>query len=1078
MPKRTDLERILMLGAGPIVIGQACEFDYSGTQACKALRDDGYQVVLLNSNPATIMTDPEVADRTYVEPITLSVLEQILARERPDAVLTTLGGQTALNLAVSAAEAGLFDRYGVEMLGADLATIQRAENREQFRALMQSIGLEVPPAAIAHSLEEAQAHVRALGLPVVLRPSYTLGGAGGGIAHTPEQLRDIVTRGLELSLNSEVLVEKSVFGWKEFELELMRDGRDNVVVICSIENVDAMGVHTGDSITVAPAQTLTDREYQQMRDAAIAVIRAVGVETGGSNIQFAVNPADGRLVVIEMNPRLSRSSALASKATGFPIAKFAAKLAVGWGLDEIPNDITQKTPACFEPTIDYCVVKLPRFAFEKFPGVDATLTTQMQSVGEVLALGRTFKEAFQKGLRGLETDACGFWWPRADGMAPEKIVAGLQRPNAERLFFMRVALERGMSVDEVAAHTYIDPWFVDNMAQILALEGALKEELGRERALSADAMRRAKRAGFSDRQLAHLAGSDERTVRARRIELGIRPTYKLVDTCAAEFEAFTPYFYSTYEMEDEVTVEPVNKVMIIGGGPNRIGQGIEFDYCCCQASFALRERGYQSIMVNCNPETVSTDYDTSDRLYFEPLTVEDVANIYDKEQPTGVILQFGGQTPLNMAHGLQALGVKVLGTAIDAIDRAEDRGRFRELLQRLDLRQPESGIAHTQEEVLAAARRIGYPVLLRPSYVLGGRAMEIVYDDAMVRDYMALYAEQMGSHHSGAPGEGPRPILVDRFLEEAIEIDVDLIGDGERFVVAGVMQHIEEAGVHSGDSACCLPPHSLPAAVVAEIKRQSVALGRGLGIRGLMNIQFAVRGGDIYVLEVNPRASRTVPFVSKAVGVPLARLATHVMCGARLDELGLDRDPEPAHYAVKEVVLPFGKFAGAEVSLGPEMKSTGEVMGIDSDFGRAFAKAQAGAGGSLPRSGTVFVSVRDADKPELVELAGTLERLGFELAATPGTAAMLAAAGLSVRRLAKLGDAGTTVIDLMEAGEIQLIINTPNGKRPRADENRIRRFALARGVPCVTTMAGAHASVTGIQAERGGELQIWALQDL
>ena len=1075
MPERTDIERILMLGAGPIVIGQACEFDYSGTQACKALRDDGYQVVLLNSNPATIMTDPEIADRTYVEPITLPVLEQILARERPDAVLTTLGGQTALNLAVSAAEAGLFERYGVEMLGADLATIGRAENREQFRSLMQSIGLAVPPAAIAHSLEEVEAHVRDLGLPVVLRPSYTLGGAGGGIAHTREQLRDIATRGLELSLNTEVLVEQSVYGWKEFELELMRDRRDNVVVICSIENVDPMGVHTGDSITVAPAQTLTDREYQDMRDAAIKVIRAVGVETGGSNIQFAVNPEDGRLVVIEMNPRLSRSSALASKATGFPIAKFAAKLAVGWTLDEIPNDITKQTPACFEPTIDYCVVKLPRFAFEKFPGVDATLTTQMQSVGEVLALGRTFKEAFQKGLRGLETDACGFWWQRDNGLPPEAVVAGLRRPNAERLFFMRKALERGMSVDEVAEHTRIDPWFVDNMAQLLSLEGGLREAvstLGGD--LDEHAVRRAKRAGFSDRQLAEVTGSDERAVRARRLQLGVRPSYKLVDTCAAEFEAYTPYFYSTYEMEDEVTVEPVDKVMIIGGGPNRIGQGIEFDYCCCQASFALRERGVQSIMVNCNPETVSTDYDTSDRLYFEPLTVEDVANIYDKERPVGVILQFGGQTPLNMAHGLEALGVKVLGTPIDAIDRAEDRARFRELLQGLGLRQPESGIAHTVDEVLAEARRIGYPVLVRPSYVLGGRAMEIVYDDAMVRAYMALYAEQMGGHDA----QRPRPILVDKFLEEAVEIDADLIGDGERFVVAGVMQHIEEAGVHSGDSACCLPPHSLPAAVVAEIRRQSVALGRELGIRGLMNIQFAVRAGVIYVLEVNPRASRTVPFVSKAIGVPLARLATDIMCGARLDELGLVRDPDPANFAVKEVVLPFGKFQGAEVALGPEMKSTGEVMGIDQSFGRAFAKAQAGAGASLPHSGTVFMSVRDADKPDLVELARTLDRLGFSLAATPGTADVLAGAGLDARRLVKLEDEGTTAIDLMEAGEIALVINTPAGKRPRDHENRIRRFALARGVPCVTTMAGAHASVTGIAAERQGELQIWALQDL
>jgi carbamoyl-phosphate synthase large subunit len=1069
MPRRDDLETILVLGAGPIVIGQACEFDYSGTQACKALKEDGYRVVLLNSNPATIMTDPGVADRTYIEPINVRSLELILASERPDGVLTTLGGQTALNLAVQAAELGLFERYGAEMLGADLATIQRAENREQFRDLMRGLGLAVPDARIAHSLDDARAAADTMGLPVVIRPSFTLGGTGGGIATSVAELEAIGGRGLELSLNHEVLVEKSVMGWKEFELELMRDRNDNVVVICSIENVDPMGVHTGDSITVAPAQTLSDREYQVMRNAAIEIIRAVGVETGGSNIQFAVNPLDGELVVIEMNPRLSRSSALASKATGFPIAKIAAKLAVGYTLAESPNDITKQTPACFEPTIDYCAVKLPRFAFEKFPGGDETLTTQMKSVGEVLALGRTFREALQKGLRGLETDAWGFFWDRpVPDMTHEKLVAGLRVPNAERLYFIRLALEGGMTVDQISDHTSIDPWFVANMAELLEMETELANAPPADRG---DLLWGAKRAGFSDRQLARLWRSCESAVRADRKKAGLLPTYKPVDTCAAEFEAYTPYFYSTYETEDEVAVDPGRRVMILGGGPNRIGQGIEFDYCCVQASFALRDLGIRSIMVNCNPETVSTDYDTSDRLYFEPLTVEDVANIYDKEQPEGAIVQFGGQTPLNIATGLSALGVPILGTDLDAIDRAEDRGRFRQLIELLGLRQPPSGIATTAEQVIAAAEAIGYPVLVRPSYVLGGRAMEIVYDTDSLRDYL----RRSGSTRRGAQST----VLVDKFLDGAIEVDVDLIGDGTSFAVAGMMEHIEQAGVHSGDSACCLPPHTLHQDVVAEIERATLALATELRISGLMNAQFAVKEREVYVLEVNPRASRTVPFVSKATGVPLAHKATQAICGVALAELGITGVRQPRHYAVKEVVLPFSRFLGADTTLGPEMKSTGEVMGVDVEFGRAFAKAQDAAGGRLPQRGLVFISVRDADKADAVGIGGELAAMGFELAATGGTADALAAAGLSVQRLTKLGTPGQglSVVDLMEERAVHLIINTPSNTRARRDENRIRQFALSRAVPYVTTLAAAHASVAGIRAEQAGGLTVWALQD-
>ena len=1072
MPKRTDLNRILVLGAGPIVIGQACEFDYSGTQACKALKEEGFQVVLLNSNPATIMTDPDLADRTYVEPINLWALERILERERPDAVLTTLGGQTALNLAVEAAEAGLFERFGVEMIGADLAAIQVAERRADFRRAMEEIGLAVPRSTIAGSLQEARDAVAETGFPSVVRPSFTLGGTGGGVARTPEEFDRIVRLGLQLSLAHEVLIEQSVIGWKEFELEVMRDKKDNVVIICSIENVDPMGVHTGDSITVAPAQTLTDREYQIMRDAAIACIRKVGVETGGSNIQFALDPATGAMVIIEMNPRLSRSSALASKATGFPIAKFAAKLAVGYTLDEIPNDITRETPASFEPSIDYCVVKIPRFAFEKFPEADPTLTTQMKSVGEVMAIGRTFTEALQKGMRGLEIKADGFQLRDAyRGMDKAALIEALRTPNAERLFQLRHALELNASVDELYQATAIDPWFLASLAKIVDQERQLKDTLGD--ALGAGIaggrleLLAAKRHGFSDAQIGAVIGSSEGEVRARRKAHAVLPTYKAVDTCAAEFEAYTPYYYSTYEEEDEVPPSDHKRVIILGGGPNRIGQGIEFDYCCCQAAFGLADAGFESIMVNCNPETVSTDYDTSTRLYFEPVTLEDVLNIVDKERPDGVIVQFGGQTPLNLAGALEAAGVPIAGTAYDAIDRAEDRFRFAEMLSALGLVQPPNGSAVFVADAEREAQRIGYPVLLRPSYVLGGRAMAIVYDAESLRDYMVRAVEVSGD----------RPVLIDSFLEGATEVDVDLIGDGTTYLVGAVMEHIEEAGVHSGDSACCLPPHSLPDAIVEEIRRQTVAIARELHIVGLMNVQFAVKDRDIFVLEVNPRASRTVPFVSKAIGVPLARIAAKVMVGIPLTDLDVRIPARPARYAVKEAVLPFSRFHGIDVVLGPEMKSTGEVMGTADRFGKAFAKAQMGAGSPLPVGGNVFLSVRDQDKHHAGRIGRSLQELGFRIFATRGTAVEVERAGVSVSALARVSEGSPNVVEMLERGEVALVINTPGGKKPRSDGVIIRSLAVARGVPCITTVAGAFASISGIRAMASGQLQVMSLQE-
>ncbi len=1063
MPKRTDIHKILIIGSGPIVIGQACEFDYSGTQACKALREEGYEVVLINSNPATIMTDPQTADRTYIEPITIEFLEKIIKIERPDAVLPTLGGQTGLNTAVKAAEAGIFEKYNVKMIGVDLAAIKKAENRELFKKAMQKIGLDLPKSGLAHTMEEAVAVLEEIKLPAVIRPSFTLGGTGGGIATTMEEFQRIAAYGLQLSMTTEVLIEESIVGWKEFELEVMRDRRDNVVIICSIENFDPMGVHTGDSITVAPAQTLTDKEYQIMRDAAIRCIREIGVETGGSNIQFALNPKDGRMVMIEMNPRVSRSSALASKATGFPIAKIAAKLAVGYTLDEIPNDITKKTPASFEPTIDYCVVKIPRFAFEKFPGADTTLTTQMKSVGEVMAIGRTFKESFQKGLRGLEIKAAGFESKKATGDLTEHLV----RPNAERVFYLKRAIEEGMELEKIHELTQIDPWFLENLFEIVEFEKELKEfakspTSGDEKKI----LRKAKEYGFSDIQLAEIFKISETEMRQRRKAAGILPTYKLVDTCAAEFQAYTPYYYSTYETEDEVEVSDKPKIMILGGGPNRIGQGIEFDYCCCHASFALKEIGYETIMVNCNPETVSTDYDTSDRLYFEPVTLEDVLNIVEKEKPQGVIVQFGGQTPLNLALALKKAGVPIIGTSPDAIDRAEDRKKFKELLDKLKLKQPENGTAVTFNEAKKEAARIGYPVLVRPSYVLGGRAMEIVYDEASLKVYMEKMTDVTPD----------RPILVDKFLEGAKEMDVDMISDGETFVVGGVMEHIEQAGIHSGDSACSLPPHDLEKALIDEIRKQTGAIARELGVVGLMNVQFAIKDKIVYVLEVNPRASRTIPFVSKAIGVPLAKLAAKVMAGKKLKDLGFTREIVPPYISVKEVVLPFVRFRGVDIVLGPEMKSTGEVMGIDERFDRAFAKAQIAASSSLPTEGTVFLSVKDSDKAAIVNIAKDLLDMKFNLVATQGTADILGKNGLSAKALKKVSEGSPNVADFIQSSKVDLVINTPSGKKPRKDEVVIRALAVSRGIPCVTTIEGALASVRGMQAMKEN-LSVCSLQE-
>jgi len=1063
MPKRTDIKKILLIGSGPIVIGQACEFDYSGTQACKALREEGFEVILVNSNPATIMTDPEMADRTYIEPLTPEMVAKVIARERPQALLPTLGGQTGLNLAVALAEQGTLDQYGVELIGAKLPAIKKAEDRELFKEAMQAIGLEVPRSGYAKSLAEAREVVRLVGYPVIIRPSFTLGGTGGSIAYNPEELEEAIRWGLQTSPVGTVLVEESVIGWKEFELEVMRDLKDNVVIICSIENFDPMGVHTGDSITVAPAQTLSDKEYQLMRDAAIAIIREIGVETGGSNIQFAVNPEDGRLVVIEMNPRVSRSSALASKATGFPIAKIAAKLAVGYTLDEIRNDITRETPASFEPTIDYCVVKFPRWAFEKFPEADQTLTTQMKSVGEAMAIGRTFKEALQKAIRSLEQDRWGLTLekPLADA---EELRTKLRVPNAERVFVIAEAYRRGMATQEIYALTRIDPWFLENIREIVEFE----PELQRAGLADPAVLRKAKQMGFSDRRIGELCGKTELEVRKLRLAHGIRATFKMVDTCAAEFVAYTPYLYSTYEEEDEAPRTERPKVVILGSGPNRIGQGIEFDYCCVHAAFALKELGVEAIMVNCNPETVSTDYDTSDRLYFEPLTLEDVLNIVEKEQPLGVIVQFGGQTPLKLAVPLERAGVPLLGTSSDAIDSAEDRERFSALLTSLALAQAPCGMARSFQEAEGIAKTIGYPVLVRPSYVLGGRAMEIVYDEQDLARYMKEAVRVSPEH----------PILVDKFLEDSLEIDVDAIADSERVVVGGVMEHIEKAGIHSGDSACALPPYSLGDDQVERLKVQTKALAKVLGVVGLINIQFAIKNEQIFVLEVNPRASRTIPFVSKAIGVPLAKLATKVMLGHSLAVLGFAEEREIAHIAVKEAVFPFVKFPGVDVVLGPEMKSTGEVMGIDRDFRKAYVKSQLSAGSPLPTSGKVFLSVKNRDKRPVVQIAKRLAEMGFNLVATQGTAKVLARHGMSVEVINKVAEGWRpNIVDLMKRGEIALVFNTPEDGRARKDSYLIRRTAVTQNIPYYTTVDGAQAAIGGIESLLKSELQVQSLQE-
>jgi carbamoyl-phosphate synthase large subunit len=1055
VPRRTDIHSILIIGTGPIVIGQACEFDYSGTQACKALMEEGMRVILVNSNPATIMTDPEVADATYIEPITVPMLEKVIEAEHPDALLPTLGGQTGLNIAIQLAEKGILDRHGVRLIGADREAIRKAEDRKLFKECMERIGIDLPRSGLAHSLFEAREIAKTLGFPLIIRPSFTLGGTGGAVVTDPAAFDDGAARGLDASMITEVLIEESIAGWKEYELEVMRDRKDNVVIVCSIENLDPMGIHTGDSITVAPAQTLTDREYQHMRDAAIACIREIGVETGGSNIQFAVHPQTGRMVVIEMNPRVSRSSALASKATGFPIAKIAAKLAVGYTLDEIPNDITRSTPASYEPSIDYCVVKIPRFAFEKFPSADPTLTIQMKSVGEVMAIGRTFKEALQKGIRGLEIKRPGFTGvPDASASVLEDM---LTRPNAERLFHICEALRRGWTVEKLHATTRIDPWFLSNMKEIVDFEPSISE----------GNLREAKQMGFSDVQIAARLGSSEDAVRALRHARGVRPAYKLVDTCAAEFEAYTPYYYSTYDGEDESRPSSRKKIMILGGGPNRIGQGIEFDYCCVHAAFALREIGYETIMVNSNPETVSTDYDTSDKLYFEPLTREDVLAIADREKPDGVIVQLGGQTPLNLAVGLEKAGLPIIGTSPDSIDRAEDRRRFSELVRKLGLRQPENGTAIDEKDARAAAHEIGYPVLVRPSYVLGGRAMEIVYDDASLDHYMrrAVWASP------------ERPVLIDRFIEDAIEVDVDMVSDGRTSVIGGILEHIEEAGVHSGDAAMVLPPHTLPHWMLEEIRRYTMRLAAELHVIGLMNVQYAVRGKELYIIEVNPRASRTVPFVSKAIGVPLAKVAAKAMVGMTLKEIGFTEEVRPRHICVKESVLPFARFHGVDIVLGPEMKSTGEVMGIDSDFGKAYCKAQLGALQQVPLRGTVFISVKNDDKTQLaVSVAYQLHNLGFSLISTSGTAAFLKENGIQAEIVKRVSEGGTDLLERIRSGRIQLIINTPSGQGPRTDEISIRAMANGRGIPVVTTMPGADAYVQGIRALIRGELGVTPIQ--
>ena len=1076
MPKRTDLKSILIIGAGPIVIGQACEFDYSGAQACKALKEEGYRVVLVNSNPATIMTDPGLADATYIEPITPEIVERIIAKEKPDALLPTMGGQTALNTAMALAKSGALKKHGVELIGASEKAIAKAEDRQLFRNAMDRIGLQSPKSRIAKTVDVARDALVQVGLPAIIRPSFTLGGTGGGIAYNAQEFEELAKNGLAASPTHEILVEESVLGWKEFEMEVVRDKADNCIIVCSIENVDPMGVHTGDSVTVAPALTLTDKEYQIMRNASIAVLREIGVDTGGSNVQFAVNPTDGRLVIIEMNPRVSRSSALASKATGFPIAKVAAKLAVGYTLDELKNEITRVTPASFEPTIDYVVVKMPRFAFEKFPKADPTLTTSMKSVGEAMAIGRSFGEALQKALRSMETGLTGLNEPEIAGPLDDKEVVRteLAKPKADRLLMIAAAYRAGLTTAEIHAACKYDPWFLEEVRKLVAAEAQI-----RAAGLPQDAagLARLKAMGFADARLAELANTGESEVAALRTKLAVHPVFKRIDTCAAEFASLTPYMYSTYESaaadgapQCEADPSPRDKVVILGGGPNRIGQGIEFDYCCVHAAYSLKEAGVETVMVNCNPETVSTDYDTSDRLYFEPLTAEDVIEIVRTEARNGalkgVIVQLGGQTPLKLAAALEAAKIPILGTSPDAIDLAEDRQRFQKLLQKLNLRQPENGTAKKIDEAETVATAIGYPVVIRPSYVLGGRAMEIVHDSASLKRYMTQAVKVSGKN----------PVLIDRYLQDAIEIDVDALADGKTVFVAGIMEHIEEAGIHSGDSACSLPPYSLPASVVKEIERQTTELALALKVVGLMNVQFAVKDGEVYVLEVNPRASRTVPFVAKATGLPIAKIAARLMAGASLDEFTLKPRQKRKHVAVKEAVFPFNRFPGVDLILGPEMKSTGEVMGLDADFGRAFAKSQLGSGVTLPLSGTVFVSVRNHDKRGLIEPCRRLHKMGFTLLATRGTAAALAHAGLPVETVNKVLEGRPHVVDRMLSGDVQLVFNTTEGAREIADSFTLRRTALADNIPYYTTVAGARAAVEAIAALKAGGLDVAALQ--
>ncbi|MGE4293286.1 MAG: carbamoyl-phosphate synthase large subunit [Desulfovibrio sp.] len=1074
MPKRTDLKKIMLIGSGPIVIGQACEFDYSGTQALKALKEEGYEVVLVNSNPATIMTDPELADRTYIEPIEPNTVAKIIAKERPDALLPTLGGQTALNTALAVSEMGVLEKYGVELIGANEHVIQKAESRELFRQAMANIGLKVPESGIAHNMDDVRAWGEKIAFPIIVRPAYTMGGTGGGVAYNMEDLEAICAQGLALSIKSEIMLEQSVLGWKEYELEVMRDKKDNCVIICSIENLDPMGVHTGDSITVAPAQTLTDQEYQRMRDAALAIMREIGVETGGSNVQFAVNPENGELVIIEMNPRVSRSSALASKATGFPIAKIAAKLAVGYTLDEIPNDITRETMASFEPTIDYCVIKIPRFTFEKFPGSEDYLTTAMKSVGETMAIGRTFKEALQKGLRSLEVGMPGLGKNfETCPQDKDELLTLLRKPNSQRLYAVRNAMRCGFSDTEIHETSRIDPWFLRQIRDVIGMEEKLKAYGMRHGIDEKDPelpvlLRKAKEFGYSDQQLATLWKMSHKSVRRLRQRLGIVPTYYLVDTCAAEFEAFTPYYYSTYESGDEIRPAEGKKVIILGGGPNRIGQGIEFDYCCCHSSFQLRELGIKSIMVNSNPETVSTDYDTSDRLYFEPLTFEDVLNIVEFEKPDGVIVQFGGQTPLNLAVPLMEAGVPMIGTSPDAIDRAEDRERFKRLLKQLHLKQPLNGTAMSLIQAKEIAEKIGFPLVLRPSYVLGGRGMDIVYSMDEFERYFRESALISPEH----------PVLIDKFLEHAVEVDVDALADGEDCYIGGVMEHIEEAGIHSGDSACVLPAHTIPQELVAEIERQTKAMALELGVVGLMNVQYAIKDGEIYIIEVNPRASRTVPFVSKATAVPLAKLATRIMLGEKLKDLDPWSMRKTGWVAVKEAVFPFNRFPNVDVILGPEMRSTGEVMGIDTSFGLAFMKSQLAAGQVLPREGTVFVAVNDWDKPLILPVVREFQEMGFRVIATRGTATYLYDNGVrKVDPVLKVYEGRPNVLDHIKNKEISLVINTVSGRKTVHDSKDIRQAALMYNVPYVTTLAGAKATVQAIAEVRNTGLQVQCLQE-